>query len=171
MSRRPFQEPSAPRFADELAITRRHFPADRHDVGAAFDFEALERIVIEVHLMRAGGNSAAIVGIINDQIGVVSRLDRPFAREETEQFCRIRAGGGDELVKIDATAFHPVSKIKIDPVFERRNAIRNFGEVIPAHDFLGREIERRMIRREGRDKTLAQPIPKHGLVFLVAQRR
>ena len=101
---------------------------------AAFDFKSFEGIVIEIHLVRFRGNFAAVVGIVDDQIGVAPGLNRAFAREEAEEFRRLRAGGLDEPMQIDPAAFHAVGEVEIDAVLERRDAVRDFGEVAAAHD-------------------------------------
>ena len=109
---------SAAHLADELALSCRHLPAHGYDMRSPFDFETFERVVIEVHLMRRGRNFSAVIRIINHQVGVAPELDRPFAREEAEDFCGLRARGFDELMEIDPTALHPVGVIKIDPILE-----------------------------------------------------
>ena len=60
--------------------------------------------------------------------------------------------------------FDAVGVVEIDAIFERRNAVGDLGEIVAAHGFLRREIERRVIGRERGDEALAQAVPKHVLV-------
>jgi hypothetical protein len=81
MIRLAFEKLSARHLADELSIARRDLAPNGDNIGAAFDFESFEGIVIEIHLVRFGRNVAAIVRIVDDQIGVAPDLNRAFARE------------------------------------------------------------------------------------------
>ena len=79
-------------FADEFAIAHGDLPANRDDAGAALNFPAFKRAVIEVHALSLHGDFSAIVRVIHDKVGVGSGLDRAFAREEIERFRDLRAG-------------------------------------------------------------------------------
>jgi hypothetical protein len=61
-----------------------------------------------------------------------------------------------------------VDVVKINPIFQGKNFIRNFCEIIAAPHLLRREIERRMILRQ---EALPQSVPKHFLILLVPERR
>src|SRR4029077_10706001 len=106
-----------------------------------------------------------------DQICVTSELDRTFAREEVENLRRVGAGDLDERVQVESAGFDAVSIEKIDPILQRRNTVRNFGEVIAAHHLLTCKIKRRVIGADGIYQTLSQTIPKDWLVCFVAQGR
>src|ERR1700726_4337643 len=98
--------------------------------------------------MRFSGDFSAIIRIVNDEIGIAAHLDRSFAWKESEKLRRLRARSVDEPLEVQLSAFHAVREIKIDSVFQGRNSVWNFGEIIFAHLFLG-EIERRMISSQG----------------------
>ena len=157
--------------ADKLPVPDHDLSPESNNVWASFDFESFKRIVIQVHLVSPGGNLSAIIGIVNDEVRIASPLDGSLLRKEAKKFRRVRASRSDELVQVEARTFDSMSEEQIDSIFERRDAVWDLGKVIAAHDLLSREIKRCMIGRQGRDKSLAKPIPKDFLVFLIAQRR
>lgn len=59
-------------FANELPIARRDFPAHSYDMGPAFNFESFKGVIIEIHLVGLGGDSAAVVRIVNHEISVAA---------------------------------------------------------------------------------------------------
>ena len=54
--------------------------------------------------------------IVDDQIRVAARLDRAFAREKAENFCRVGAGDLDERVQVKSACLDAVGIEKIDPI-------------------------------------------------------
>src|SRR5215475_14336183 len=96
------QELAVAKLADELTVADLDFAADGNFGRPAFEFPAFERAVVDVHLLSLGRDFAAIVGVVDDKIGVVAERDRAFAGEEAEEFCRLRAAGVDEGVDVDA---------------------------------------------------------------------
>jgi len=65
---------SVANIADELSVPRRHLAAHRHGVRPALDIETFKRIVIQIHLVRLGGDFTAVARIGDDQIGRRSRV-------------------------------------------------------------------------------------------------
>src|SRR3954470_23643575 len=127
------EEFAAAGLADVFAIAHSDFATDRHSRGAAFDLSFLKRIVIEVHVMGTGGDGSAIIGVIDDEVGIGAGLNGALAGEEAEKFGGLSAGGGNKLVQIDPAAFHAFGVVEIDPIFQGRDAIGDFREIAPAH--------------------------------------
>lgn len=111
MSRFAVEELAAAGVADESTVARGNLAADGDDVRAAFDFPAFKGAVIDIHMMRLRGNFAAIIGVINHQVGVGTGLYGAFAGKKSKEFGGLRAGGIDELMQVDAAASHAVCKI------------------------------------------------------------
>src|ERR1700720_247880 len=77
-----FQKIAAANCAGELPVARCDLAANSYNTRTAFDFPSLKRAIVNVHQLSFGRNRTAIVGIEHHQIGVRTRLDRSFAREE-----------------------------------------------------------------------------------------
>src|SRR5438132_9320828 len=107
-----FQELAAAEFADEFAVTRRNFAADGDNVRPSLNLESFERIVVQVHLVRLGGNFSAIIRIVNDKVGVAADFDRAFARKQTKKFRGLRAGAVNKPLDVDPVSLHAVREIE-----------------------------------------------------------
>src|SRR6476661_4446655 len=104
--------------ADELTIAGLDFAADCDDAGAAFDSQALEAAVIDVHVVSLRGDRAAVVGVVDDKVGVAAGGDCAFAREEAEEARGLRAGGIDEAMEVDAAFGDAVGVEQVHAVFD-----------------------------------------------------
>lgn len=134
---------------EELSVLCDNSSANCYRVRAAFDLETFEGVIVQIHLVSLSGDFAAVGRVVDDQVGISAQLNRAFAREEAEDFGRVRARRRDELMQVDPATIDAVGVVEVDAVFETRNAIRDLGEIIAPHEFLGREIEGRVIGREG----------------------
>ncbi len=65
MGRLALEQFPAPNLAHKLSGAGGDFPADSDDVGPALNFDALERIVIEVHLVRFRQNLCGMIRVPN----------------------------------------------------------------------------------------------------------
>src|SRR2546423_245602 len=81
MGRLALEKFPAAEFPGEFSIPRRHVSAHCYERWPTLDLEAVERVVIKVHLLSRGRNRAAIMWIVNDEIGVAPDLNCPFARK------------------------------------------------------------------------------------------
>src|SRR4051812_29050785 len=154
-----FQQLAAPDFADGFTITHRNCATDSDDTRTTLDFHTFEGIIIKVHGVGFSGNLALVIRIINDKVGIRTGLDGAFAREEAKDFRSLGAGSVNKLVQVDAASFDAVSVIKVYAIFERRNAIRDLGEVTFAHLLLRIEVERRVVGRQRGGETFLQSVP------------
>ena len=98
MIRRAREEFPAADLADEFSVPGCDLAANRNDVGATFDFETFEGVVIQIHQVRFRGDFSSIIRVVNDEVGVAPELDGAFAREEAEELGGVWAGGGDGVV-------------------------------------------------------------------------
>src|ERR1700736_5111551 len=73
-------------------------------------------------------------------------------------------------MQIDSTRFDPGGIQKLGTFFQRRNPVRNLGEVVFAHNLLIGKIKRRMICRYCVDKPVTKSFPKYFLVTRIPQR-
>src|SRR5439155_758612 len=83
MIRFALEELAASRAADKLAVASGDLPADGDDVRSAFNGQAFEGVVVNVHLVGFGGNGALVAGVIDHEVGVAAQLNRSLAREQT----------------------------------------------------------------------------------------
>ena len=81
MTRLALEELPVAVFADEFSITHRDLAADRDCARTTFEFPALECAVVEVHVLGLHGYLAAIVRVVNHEVGIRAGLDRAFARK------------------------------------------------------------------------------------------
>src|SRR6266513_1598660 len=72
MRRFALEVSAAAEFANELAVPCRNLATHGDDMRAHLDFETLKRIVIEIHLMRFGEDFSAVIGIVDNEIGVAA---------------------------------------------------------------------------------------------------
>ncbi len=166
-----FEELAADGVAGEFAVFDGDFSADGDDVGAAFDGPAFEGAVVDVLALGFGGDGAAVGGVEEDEVGVRADGDGAFAGEEAEEFGGVGAGGFDEAVEGNFSFGDAVGVEEVDAVFDRGDAVGNFGEVIAAHEFLGGEVEWGVVGGDGGDESGGEAAPEDFLVFLVAEGR
>lgn len=164
------EELAAVGVADELGVVNLNFTANGDDRGTTFDGEALETVVVVVGVLGFDADSATVVGIEDDQVGVAADGDGAFAREETEEFRGARAGAIDEAIEINAAAGDAMGIEKIDAVFDAGNAVGNVGEGVFAEEFL-LEIEGAVVGANGVDEAKAQAVPENILIVFFAKRR
>ncbi len=101
ISRFALQQAAASALADKFAISHLHFAAHSHDRGAAIDLHAFEAVVVVIRVLRFRGDHAAIIRIVDDQVGIAADGDGAFAGEKAEELRGARAGGIDEAVKVE----------------------------------------------------------------------
>ena len=171
ITRLAFEKLTATNGADEFSIAHSDLAAYGDNARTAFNGPAFEGVVIHVHGVGLSGDGSAIIGIVDDEVGVAAGLDGSFARKQAKNFCGLRAGNIHELLEIEPVLFDAVRVENIDAVFEGGDAVGNFREVIAAHDFLGLEIERAMVGGDGIDEAGAQGVPEDWLVDSITERR
>jgi hypothetical protein len=130
---------------------------------------AFKGIVVNVHVVVGGRDGAAVVRVVEDEVGIRSELNGAFAGVEAEDFCGLGASDINELIEGEAALFDAVSEEDVEAVFEGGDAIGNFGEVVESDIFLAFEVEGSVIGSNGADEALAEGIPEDLLVFFVAQ--
>src|SRR5262245_20546868 len=157
--------------SDKMAALNLHAAAHCHDVGSSLDWPALNRAVIDVRLLRADADDAAMVGIEDDEVGVGAGLNGAFAREEAKQLGDSGGGKFYKAMQVDAPGGDAVCIEQLNPVFDARNAIGNLRKVAAAHFFLLVEVERSMISSDSVDLAGLQRIPQGLLVRYFAKRR
>ena len=64
-----------------------------------------------------------------------------------------------------------MGKKEVHAILQGWDAVRDLREIVAPECLLRLEIERRVVRRNGVDKSGAQPVPEHGLIAAVAQGR
>src|SRR5262245_28249479 len=80
VGRLPAEELAAADLTDELAAADLELAADGDRLHAARNRPALERAVIDVHLLGGGRDEAAGLRVEDHQVGIAARLDRAFTR-------------------------------------------------------------------------------------------
>ena len=163
------EELAAGAVADEGAVADLDFAADGDDGGAAFDRHPFEGVVVVVDVPGFDAHGAAIVGIVDDEIGITADGDGAFAGEETEEFCGARAGGIDEAIEIDATALDAVGVEKIDAIFDAGNAVGNVGEGVFAKELL-LGVKGAVVGADGVDEAEGETVPERVLIAFFAKR-
>ena len=103
--------------ADEFAVAHCDFAADGDDARPAFELPAFERAVVDVHLLRLRGNLAAIIRIVDDQVGIAAEWIVPL-RGKRPKVSRPACCGVDERVQVDASRLHAVGVEQVHAVFE-----------------------------------------------------
>ncbi len=164
------QHAAATAFADELAIADLNFAANSHDGRATSDLHAFKTVVIVIGVLRFCGDRAAIIWIVDDEVGVAADGDGALAGEEPEELCGAGAGGVHKAIQGDAAGFDAVGVEKIDAILDAGNAVGNTDEGIFAKKFL-RGVEGAVIGADSVDGSVRQRIPEDGLIMLCAERR
>src|SRR5690606_6044497 len=139
------QQAAAPGVADELAVPHGHLAAHRDDAGAPVDLDALEARVVDVHGLRLGADGAAVVGVVDHDVGVGAHRDHALPRVEAEQLRGARAGGAHEALEAQASAAHPVGVEQVHAVLDGGDAVGDLGEVAAPHLLLALEVEGRVV--------------------------
>src|SRR5580698_5564186 len=151
--------------AGEDTVANLHIAANGYDRWPPLDLESVEGAVVVVGVMCLGRQSAAIVGIVDDQVGIAADGDRPLTRIEAEELRGTRAERVDESVHIEAAALYAVGIHQVDPLFEPGHAVGDVGEGIFAHHFL-LEIEGAVVGAHGVNLSAPERVPERGLVAL-----
>ena len=97
---------------------------------------------------------AAVVRVVDDEVGIAAHGDRALAREETEQSRGLGARAIDEGAQVDPSLGDAVCVEQVDAVFERRDAVGDLGEIATPHFLLALEIKRRVVGPDGGDEPL-----------------
>ena len=79
-----------------------------------------------------GGRADRVLGVAIPQhnVGVTADSQRAFLRVETKEFGRIGGGDGDKMARRQATAAHAPFPEHVEPIFNPRYAIGNFGKAL-----------------------------------------
>ena len=101
MVRCAFEETSVAELAGEAAVFGYGASANQNACGAPFDRFAFIGIVIDIHVVGAGGNFTAIFGIPDYDIGIGADADGAFAWEEAEDFGGFGAGAVNEAMDVE----------------------------------------------------------------------
>lgn len=80
---------AAPWIANELAVARSNFSTNSNRLRSAFDLHFFKGIVVEIHVMGARGDFAAIGRIVDDEVGIGAGLNGAFAGEKAEYFLQL----------------------------------------------------------------------------------
>src|SRR5436305_96941 len=116
--------------ADERAIAHCDFAAHSDSLRPSFKFPALERAVIDVHRLRLCRDGTAIFRVVDDEISIRADLDCAFARKQSKHLRRVRAGYVNKGMQIELAGLDSMREEEFDALFQRRNAVRNFREII-----------------------------------------
>src|ERR1035437_10586847 len=128
VARLAWEESPSTRLADKPPVAHCDLAAHAYDVGAAFNRHALERVVIHIHRLGLDREGAAVVGVIDHQVGVAATLNRAFAREQAEEFGGLCAGSVHEPMQIQPAALNAKGVEGVHAVFERGNTVRDLSE-------------------------------------------
>ena len=85
----------------KFSIAYGNLPANGDHGGTAFHGPAFEGAVIDSHELVFCGENAAIIGVVDNQVGIAAKLDGAFAGEEIKGLRGLGAGDIDESVKIN----------------------------------------------------------------------
>src|SRR6267142_5583622 len=170
MTRLALQHLAAATLTDEFSVAYLDFASHGHDRRAALNLHSFESIVIVVHVLEFRGDHATVVRVVNDEVGITTYGNRALARKKPKKFRGARAGGVDETIHIQASAFHPMRIQQIDAILDSRDPVGNIDEGILAEKFL-LGVERAMIRSNGIDRAKCQRVPQYSAIVLCAQRR
>src|ERR1039458_10151026 len=159
---------SAARLPDKDSIAYLDLAAHGDDGRTALDGKAFKSVVVIIRVLRGGGDGAAILGVVDDQIGVRSNGDGALAREEAEELGCAGAERVDEAVKAEPAALYAVGVHQIDAIFKAGNAVRNLGESLRAEELLLR-VEGTVVRANRVDQAGFKSAPQDWEIGLVAQ--
>src|SRR5262245_57377775 len=115
---------------NEFAVADGDLAADSHNTWPPLNLCPFKGIIIHIHRLSFDGNRPAIVRVVYNKVGVAAGLYCALAGEQSKQLRGLRTGSIHEAMQIEASAFHSVSVEHIDAIFERRNSIRNFSEIL-----------------------------------------
>ena len=147
---RALDELARTRLADELVALDDHLAAHEHDLRGALYLSPLEQVVVDVGVVRGGGDRQLLVGIPDDDVGVGARRDRALARVEPEPLRDVRRDELDESVQRDAALAHAEVQQHVQPVLDARAAVRDHLELLAVDPLLLRPVERAVVGRDRR---------------------
>src|SRR5690606_2102094 len=127
---------SATRFAYELAVPDSDLSPHRHDARPPVDLHALEGAVVDVHLVCRGADLSPVVRVVDHQVGVRSHGDGALAREEPEELGGVGRRHLNEALETEVAAAHAVRVKQVHAVLDRRHAVGDASERLPAHRLL-----------------------------------
>src|SRR5690606_18027568 len=137
--------------------------APRHDrVDLAVDLEALPRRVIHVHVVGGGADAGVPVRVVDDDVGVGSRLDDALRAVEAEH---ARGRGARELDPAleGQLAGHDALVHEIHAVLDGADAVGDLAEVAEAELLLILHAERAVVGGDHLQVVGAQRLP-HGVL-------
>src|SRR6185437_4540634 len=117
-----------PRLAHKLAIAHLHVAAHRHHRGPAFDSPSLKTVVVIIGVLVRSRNRAAVIGIVDHDIGIRADGDRSLARIEPKQFCRAGAQRVYKAMKVEPATLHAVRVHQIHAILDPWYSIGNLRE-------------------------------------------
>src|SRR6187200_1088463 len=102
----PLEKLTASDLPDKLSISCHDFSAHGDDTRTSLDGPALERAVINVHMMGRCRNHATELRIKDHEVGVGARLNGTFARKQVELLRHLGAGDVHKRMQINFPRLH-----------------------------------------------------------------
>src|SRR5690606_9602555 len=115
-------------------------PAREDGLDAAGDAFALVRRVVDVHVVRLGGQHLLGVRVVDDDVGVGARGEGALLRVQAEHPGRGGAGDLDPAAAGDVPVDHGLVQ-QVHAVFHARQPVGDLGEVAAAEFLLAHEAE------------------------------
>lgn len=154
----------------KLSVAHRDFSPHRNEGRTPFDGPAFEGVVVDVLCLGLGREFAAVSGIVDDKVGIGSRLDDALAWVEVEDFGRIGAGHRNQLLEGEAATRDAIGVEEVDPIFDRGDSVRDLAEVVLPHRLLVFEVKGGMVSSHCIDQPTGQPVPENVLIRGMAKR-
>src|SRR6266480_1508578 len=165
------QELSATNLANKLAIASLYLPPHRDHAWPPASLPSLVGVVVHVRVAAFLGKRAAIIRIVDDEIGIAAELDRPLLGIEPEQLRGLGRAGIDHRLEAQPSRRDTAGVDEINALLHRRDAVRNLRERVASHLLLILEPERRMVRGDRADVPRLHAGPEDVLIGFRAQRR
>lgn len=143
--------------------------ARQHGLDLPGDPLPLVHRVVDVHVVRLGGQGLLGLRVVDDDVGVGARRDGALLGVEAEHPGRGRAGDLDPAAPADVPVDDGLME-QIHPVLHARQPVGDLGEVAAAHLLLPGEAERAVVGGDHLEVVGAQSAPEGGLVFAWPQR-
>ena len=163
-------EPPLARFTMERPVLHQDVAALHDHLGHAPDRPAFIRGIVHAHMVGRRRDHALDPGIEHDDVGVGSRRDGPLPRVEPEHLRGRRGHKLHEAVQVDMSGLHAAVQER-ESILDRRQAVRDLGEVALAQVLLSLVVEWRVVGRDHRQFPAPQPRPEVLLVVGRSQRR
>src|SRR5262249_27539696 len=171
VSRLPLEKRTRTSLPEELILLDDDLPAGKNGFHFSCDFSALERVVVDSHVMRLGGEDVLLLGVEDHDVGVGSWCDRSLFGKEPEDLGGRRGRQLYEPVDADASLANAAVVDEMEPRFDPGRAVGDLGEVVLSQLFLLFHAERAVVGRDRLQVVARQPAPELLLVSLRSKRR